>query len=531
MIRIQQVKVPLSHDKATIENKIRKLLHLSAEVTIRYTIVKRSIDARKKPDIFYVYTVDVTVDGEARLVKRLKQPAIQLYREEKYQFVCDGTQRMTDRPVIIGAGPAGLFCCYELAKAGFAPILLERGKCVEERTKDVTAFWDNGTLNTKSNVQFGEGGAGTFSDGKLNTGVKDPCGRNRHALELFHEFGAAEEILYDQKPHIGTDVLVTVIRNMRNEIIRLGGTIRFESQVTDVVIENGSLKSLLINDTETIDTPIAVFAIGHSARDTFQTLADNKLMMEAKSFAVGFRVEHPQQMINESQYGADANLSLLPVAPYKVTANFENHRGVYSFCMCPGGFVVNASSEEKRLAINGMSYQKRDSSNANSAIIVSVTPEDYPGEGPLAGIDFQRQLEEKAFHLAGGNIPQQLFGDFCERKLTTAYGDFESCHKGEVAFADLNELMTPEMNRCFVDGMNQFAKRIHGFNRYDAILSGMESRTSSPVRICRNEQYESNIRGIYPCGEGAGYAGGITSAAIDGMKVAEAIAHRFCPIG
>ena len=533
MIRIQQLKLPLEHDHYTIENKIRHVLGLSADQEFTYEIIKRSVDARKKPQLTYVYTVDVAISGEGKLVKKLHKPNIQLAQRVRYHFPKPGALPLNASPVVVGAGPAGLFCAYELALHGYRPIILERGKRVEQRRLDVEKFWESGFLDPSSNVQFGEGGAGTFSDGKLNTLVQDPAGRGRHVLEIFCKFGAPSEILYDSKPHIGTDILTGVIRNLREDILRLGGKFLFESQMTDLRIEDGRLKGLTVSGVHgdrQIETPVAVLALGHSARDTFELLQRHQFFMEPKAFAVGFRVEHPQAMINESQYGADADMAHLPVAPYKVTANFPDQRGVYSFCMCPGGYVVNASSEKGHLAVNGMSYYRRDSANANSAIIVSVTPADFPGEGALSGVAFQRALEEKAYELGGGKIPQQLYGDFKEKRCSSGYGDFASCVKGETTFGALHELLTPDMNRCFVAGMEQFGVRLRGFDRSDAILSGVESRTSSPLRILRDENYESSWKGIYPCGEGAGYAGGITSAAMDGIKVAEAIAAKYKPM-
>ena len=533
MIRIQELKLPLEHDHFTIENKIRHALDLSASQTFTYEIIKRSVDARKKPQLFYVYTVDVAMSGEAKLVKKLHRPNIRLVQHTRYHFPKPGSTPLDAPPVIIGAGPAGLFCAYELALHGYRPLILERGKRVEERKEDVIRFWESGSLDPSSNVQFGEGGAGTFSDGKLNTMVKDPVGRGRHVLEIFCKFGAPPEILYENKPHIGTDILIDVIRNMRDEILRLGGKFLFESQMTDLRIENGCLKELTVSGAHgdrQLQTSVAVLALGHSARDTFELLQKNGFLMEPKAFAVGFRVEHPQAMINESQYGAGADMAHLPTAPYKVTANFPDRRGVYSFCMCPGGYVVNASSEEKRLAVNGMSYYRRDSANANSAIIVSVTPADFPDAGALSGVAFQRALEEKAYALGGGKIPQQLFCDFKAKRCSRDFGDFASCVKGAAAFGALHELLTPDMNRCFIAGMEQFGMRLQGFDRDDTILSGVESRTSSPLRILRDEHFESNRKGVYPCGEGAGYAGGITSAAMDGIKVAEAIASKYRPM-
>lgn len=534
MIRIQQLKVPLGTDnalpEAALEKKIRKELRLSKDQTFSYEIRKRSIDARRKPELFYVYTVDVTLGpGEGKLVKKLKKPEIAIAEEKRYDFPGHGDTPLSSPPVVVGAGPAGLFCAYELALHGYRPLILERGKRVEERVSDVTEFWERGILKPESNVQFGEGGAGTFSDGKLNTLVKDPLGRGRHVLELFCKCGAPSEILYESKPHIGTDILTAVIRNLREEIVRLGGKFLFGAKLTDLRLSDGRLTGVEIeaqNKKRILDAQTAVLAVGHSARDTFEMLLARGLSMEQKAFAVGFRVEHPQAMINESQYGFSWERFDLPAAPYKV-AHTGNGRGVYSFCMCPGGYVVNASSEEGRLAVNGMSDYRRDSGNANSAIIVSVTPADFGGDGPLAGVAFQRRLEEQAYRLCGGKIPQQLFGDFKERRVSSSYGDFSSLVKGGCAFGALHELLAPEMNERFLAGMERFDGMLHGFDRFDAILSGVESRTSSPLRILRKESFESNVSGIYPCGEGAGYAGGIMSAAMDGIKAAEKIAKKY----
>lgn len=529
MIRLQQVKVPLKHEPEDIKRKCAKLLHLAPTDILEMQIVKQSIDARKKQDISYVYTVDIkTKQSEEKLLSHAKGVQASLAQEKQYHFPEKGEIPLFERPVVIGLGPAGLFAAYELALHGYSPLVFERGKCVEERTKDVLRFWETGVLDTKSNVQFGEGGAGAFSDGKLNTLVKDVKGRNRKVLEIFVKAGAPAEILYENKPHIGTDVLVDVVANLRKEIIRLGGEIHFESEITDFVIENGEITAIEINGKSIRKTKTVILAIGHSARDTFETIAAKKLVMEAKSFAVGFRVEHPQEMINHAQY-KDADMQYLPTAAYKLTAQTGSGRGVYSFCMCPGGFVVNASSEENRLAVNGMSYYKRDSNNANSAVIVTVTPADFPEEGALAGVAFQRKLEEKAYAIGTGKIPQQLFGDYKEKRCSASYGDFSSCVKGQTAFADLRGLFSPEMEHAFLEGMESFGRKIKGFDRPDAILSGVESRTSSPVRITRDDFFESNVKGIYPCGEGAGYAGGIMSAAMDGMKVAEALAEKYYP--
>ncbi len=529
MIRLSQVKVPLQHQNEDIKKKCAKLLRIAPADIEEMRIVKKSIDARKKTEISYVYTVDLLLkQKESKVLSHLKGVSAAIASDKPYHFPKKGTEPLMHRPVVIGLGPAGLFCALALARHGYAPIVFERGKCVEERTKDVLRFWERGVLDPASNVQFGEGGAGAFSDGKLNTMVKDVIGRNRKVLELFVEAGAPSEILYDSKPHIGTDVLVNVVANLRKEIIRLGGEVHFESEVTDFTVKDGKLTEVTINGTDTYRTTTAVLAIGHSARNTFALLEEKKLTMEAKAFAVGFRIEHPQSMIDHAQYG-DADIRYLPTASYKLTAQTPVGRGVYSFCMCPGGFVVNASSEEKRLAVNGMSYYKRDSGNANSAIIVAVTPDDFPGNGALAGVEFQRRLEEKAYALGKGKIPQQLFGDYKENRETKSYGAFVSCAKGQAAFANLRGLFHEGVEQAFLAGMESFGQKIRGFDRPDAILSGVESRTSSSVRITRDALFESNIRGIYPCGEGAGYAGGIMSAAMDGLKVAEAVAGRYDP--
>ena len=451
--------------------------------------------------------------------------------------------------MIVGAGPAGLFCGYFLITHGFPVVILERGKCVEERMEDVNAFWETGKLHVASNVQFGEGGAGTFSDGKLNTLVKDKDGRNHAVLETFVKFGAKESILYDAKPHIGTDVLCRVVKAMREEILRLGGRILFQTKVTNLILENDTfmdpkenngeglqetvnrrkIKGVILNGHMQLLSDHVVLAIGHSARDTFRMLYDIQVPMEAKDFAVGFRVQHPQKMINLSQYGFE-EAGELGAASYKLAAQTSYGRGVYSFCMCPGGYVVNASSEEERLAVNGMSYSGRDSKAANSAIIVSVTRKDYPGEDALSGVKFQQQLEEKAYALANGRIPVQTYTAFKgkvegQEGINDALSEgVEPMTKGKWALADLTTILTDEMNHSFVEGMEQFGNMIKGFNGTEALIMGIESRTSSPVRIMRDETLQSKIRGLYPAGEGAGYAGGITSAAMDGIRIAEQIA-------
>lgn len=531
MIRIQQLKLPITHTEEQLLHKLAKALRVRTNEIVRYKIRRQSVDARRKSEVSFVYTIDVSVGNEKEALRRAKGKQISLARDVIYRFPQGGEHSLQHPPVVIGSGPAGLFCAYLLAEHGFCPLIIERGKPVEERTKEVENFWQENVLNPNTNVQFGEGGAGTFSDGKLNTLVKDVKGRNQKVLDIFIRHGAPEAISYQAKPHIGTDVLKQVIRNMRSQIEAWGGSYLFDTCVTDLQFTNGILQSLVCRNQITgeslhIETEVAVLAIGHSARDTFAMLENRGFQMEAKSFAVGLRVEHPQTMINEAQYGKEA-ASALEAAPYKVTANLENGRGVYSFCMCPGGYVVNASSEEGCLAINGMSYSKRDGKNANSAVIVTVTPEDFPGEGALAGVRFQRNLEKKAYELGNGKVPQQLFGDYERGELSQSYGGFTSEIKGQHTFAALHELFTENIKESFCQGMRKFAGKIEGFDRGDAILSGVESRTSSPVRIVRDDTFESNRKGVYPCGEGAGYAGGIMSAAMDGMKIAEAIAQKY----
>lgn len=545
MLRVNQIRVSPEAGIDSIQKKAANILGIKANAIQKINIVKQSIDARKKPQIFYSYTVDVvlTKENEKRedkIIRFAKGNQVTKVTDKPYTFPNNGSVPMKNRPVIVGMGPAGLFCGYMLAQQGYKPILIERGKDVDSRTEDVKRFWETGKLNPQSNVQFGEGGAGTFSDGKLNTLIKDKDGRNRKVLEVFVEHGAPEKILYDGKPHIGTDILTNVVKSMRKSILENGGEIYFETRFQELLIQNGRLEGIRIlnnkNQSEEIFCENLVLAIGHSARDTFERLYEQNLPMESKAFAVGFRVEHPQEMINQAMYGL-SDAGILGAAPYKVTAKTSRNRGVYSFCMCPGGYVVNASSEENRLAVNGMSYSDRGSKNANSAIIVAVTPEDYPSEHPLAGIEFQRELEKRAYEAGQGKIPVQTYGDFkislnTKEQLSEKTGEvckmtYEPCTKGDYIFSDLTNILPPECNLAFVEGMEAFANQIKDFNRSDALLLGVESRTSSPVRIHRGDNLQSEIKGIYPCGEGAGYAGGITSAAMDGIRVAEEIAKIY----
>lgn len=526
MIRIQNLKLPLQYDEETLRNLTAKKCKIPVSSVEEVILKKRSIDAREQPDIFYVATVDAKIKGQEKFLKKCKDSRITVAKDPVYHSPEHGENNLKNRPVIVGAGPAGLFCAYLLAKEGYAPILLERGDSVEQRTAAVEHFWKTGELNLSSNIQFGEGGAGTFSDGKLNTGVKDEFGRNKFVLQTFVDLGADPDILYVNKPHIGTDVLRYVIQNLRQEIIKYGGEIHFQSQVTDLTIENGTLSQITINNDRQMDCDVLILAIGHSARDTFQLLEKKGLNMSPKSFAVGLRIEHPQEMINLAKYGVGQH-DLLPTADYKLTRKLENGRGIYSFCMCPGGYVVNASSEEHMVAVNGMSYRNRDARNANSAMVVTVTPEDFGHPGILGGVEFQRDLERFAYRAGNGNIPVQLFGDFRQNRASTSFGDVKPCIKGSYKLTNLREGLPAFLSDSLEKGILAFENYIQGFSREDALLSGIESRTSSPVKIHRNSDFTSNIEGIYPCGEGAGYAGGITSAAMDGLKVAEAVIKKY----
>ena len=547
MIQIRQLKLMPGHSDRELTEKAARILRIRPEEIASLRVVRQSIDARKKPEIRLIYTVDVKFVGareEKVLLSCRKNPDVGPAPEVRYRFPEPGKEILAERPLIIGTGPAGLFCGYLLAKAGYRPLLLERGEDVESRTRRVEEFWKTGVLSADSNVQFGEGGAGTFSDGKLNTLVKDKDGRNTEVLKIFVENGAPEEIRYESRPHVGTDVLSRVVKHMRERILSWGGEVRFSTRVTELVIEGGRVRGVVCENGERIDAGAVVLAIGHSARDTFAMLEKKGIPMEAKSFAVGFRVEHPQELINLSQY-AQRRPEALPPASYKLTAKTSEGRGVYSFCMCPGGYVVNASSEPGRLAVNGMSYSGRNGKNANSAIIVSVTPQDYGAGGPLAGIQFQRMLEERAFRAAGGAVPIQRYADYAgterengsavaeadgmvrEKRERHVPADFAPAIKGAWKFADLRDILPSSVRKAFLEGMEAFDRIIPGFADDAVCLSGVESRTSSPVRIPRDETLQSSVRGLYPCGEGAGYAGGITSAAMDGMRVAEAIAARY----
>lgn len=525
MLRISQLTLPVEHTPEQLKKKLLRTARIKENELKSFAIRKRSLDARKKPELYYVYTVDFCAENEKRVLRQTKGK-VQKVAEKAYRVPKHGAEPLKNRPVVIGSGPAGLFCAYLLAAEGYSPLIVERGAPVRERREDVERFWKTGVLDTASNVQFGEGGAGTFSDGKLNTLVKDPAGRNRYVLETFVRFGAPEEIMWEQKPHIGTDILISVVESMRREIQRLGGEFSFRSMVTDILPGENCL---VINNEEKIETDAAVLAIGHSARDTFSMLYDRGFSMEPKSFAVGVRVEHPQRMIDAAAYGREER-GELGAAAYKLTEKLENGRGVYTFCMCPGGYVVNASSEEGCLAVNGMSYHDRAGENANSAVIVTVTKEDYGSGHPLSGVEFQRRLEQRAWEEGKGSVPVQRFEDFCIGKVTEHFGNVRPNIKGAYQFGNVRDIFPEELAQSLEKGIRGMDRKIHGFADADTLLSGVESRTSSPVRITRKEDFTSNVPWVYPCGEGAGYAGGITSAAMDGMKVAEAIIRRYAPI-
>ena len=522
MIRVRQVKVKLG-DEASLDKKVASKLGIRVSDILDMNINRQSLDARKS-DIYYVYEVDVKVDNEKRILNKSKSSDILLAPREEYQYPIMGDEKLDDRIVIVGSGPAGLFCSYMLAEQGYRPLVIERGEAVDERMESVSKFWNGGELNPNSNVQFGEGGAGTFSDGKLNTMVKDKHFLGKKVFSIFVDHGAPREIMYLQKPHIGTDLLCNIVKNIRNDIIRMGGEFRFSTCLTDIKVENGKLVGIEVNHNEVIPCSVLVLALGHSARDTFSMLYDRGVSMLGKPFAVGVRIQHPQEMIQLNQYKRlDKRL---PVADYKLTYQTKNGRGVYSFCMCPGGYVVNSSSEKGGTVVNGMSYHDRGSDNANSALVVTVGPDDF-GHHPLDGIVFQRRLEKLAYQAGHGKMPIQLYKDFKEGKKSSSLGKVQPLMKGQIEFANLHSVLPDFVVSSLLEAMPVFGKRIHGFDRDDAILAGVESRTSSPVRILRDENGVSNILGIYPCGEGSGYAGGITTAAMDGIKVSELICRKY----
>ncbi|ACC79875.1 NAD(P)/FAD-dependent oxidoreductase [Nostoc punctiforme] len=528
MLRLTEVKLPLDHPEDEIKTAILKKLQITDEELIGYSIFKRSYDARKKGEIALVYILDVETTQETHLLKRLKKdPHVMVTPDMSYRPVAKAPSNLAIRPIVIGTGPCGLFAGLMLAQMGFRPIILERGKKVRDRTADTFGFWKKKSdFNPESNAQFGEGGAGTFSDGKLYSQVKDPQHYGRKVLTELVNAGASPEILYINKPHIGTFKLVGIVQSMRAKIESLGGEIRFESRVEDINIENGQVRGVTLASGEYIASEYVVLAVGHSARDTFQMLYERGVYIEPKPFSIGFRVEHPQTLIDQCRFGPQAGHKLLGAADYKLVHHCQNGRSVYSFCMCPGGLVVAAASEPGRLVTNGMSQYSRNERNANSAIVVGITPEDYPGNA-LAGIDFQRRLEEQAFKLGGGTYeaPGQLVGDFLKDRSSTAFGTVKPSYTPGVHLCDLSQSLPDYAIAAIREALPAFDKQIKGFAMDDAVLTGVETRTSSPIRIKRKEDYQSlNTVGLYPAGEGAGYAGGILSAGIDGIKVAEAVA-------
>ncbi|KNH11071.1 NAD(P)/FAD-dependent oxidoreductase [Vibrio cyclitrophicus] len=528
MIRLTEIKLPLDHEESAIQDAIEAKLGINAGQVLSFNIFKRGYDARKKSKILLIYTLDVLVENEAELLEQfISDPHVKVTPDMEYKFVAKAVENQTERPVVIGFGPCGLFAGLVLAQMGFNPIIVERGKEVRERTKDTFGFWRKRTLNTESNVQFGEGGAGTFSDGKLYSQVKDPKHYGRKVIEEFVAAGAPEEILYVSKPHIGTFKLVTMIEKMRASIIELGGEIRFSTRVDDVHMEDGQITGLTLSNGEEIKSRHVVLAVGHSARDTFEMLHERGVYMEAKPFSVGFRIEHKQSMIDEARFGKNAGNPILGAADYKLVHHCKNGRTVYSFCMCPGGTVVAATSEEGRVVTNGMSQYSRAERNANSAIVVGIDPErDYPGDA-LAGIRLQRELESGAYVLGGENYdaPAQKIGDFLKGRDPSAIGEVQPSFTPGIHLTDISKALPDFAIEAIREAIPAFEKKIKGFSTPDGLLTGVETRTSSPVCIKRGKDFQSiNLKGFFPAGEGAGYAGGILSAGIDGIKAAEALA-------
>lgn len=528
MIRLTEIKLPLDHEESAIQDAIEAKLGINAGQVLSFNVFKRGYDARKKSKILLIYTLDVLVENEAELLEQfISDPHIKVTPDMEYKFVAKAVENQTERPVVIGFGPCGLFAGLVLAQMGFNPIIVERGKEVRERTKDTFGFWRKRTLNTESNVQFGEGGAGTFSDGKLYSQVKDPKHYGRKVIEEFVAAGAPEEILYVSKPHIGTFKLVTMIEKMRASIIELGGEIRFSTRVDDVHMEDGQITGLTLSNGEEIKSRHVVLAVGHSARDTFEMLHERGVYMEAKPFSVGFRIEHKQSMIDEARFGKNAGNPILGAADYKLVHHCKNGRTVYSFCMCPGGTVVAATSEEGRVVTNGMSQYSRAERNANSAIVVGIDPErDYPGDA-LAGIRLQRELESGAYVLGGENYdaPAQKIGDFLKGRDPSAIGEVQPSFTPGIHLTDISKALPDFAIEAIREAIPAFEKKIKGFSTPDGLLTGVETRTSSPVCIKRGKDFQSiNLKGFFPAGEGAGYAGGILSAGIDGIKAAEALA-------
>ena len=527
-IRINNLNLNIDEDFNDLERKVCKKLKISKDNIKNIELIKESLDARKKNDIKFKYCVDVFCNNEKKILSKLHDKDIKIDERKELEKLIPGNKQLNHRPIVVGFGPSGIFAALVLAREGYKPIVLERGEDVDNRTKTVDEFWETGKLNLESNVQFGEGGAGTFSDGKLTTRIKDP--RCSFVLDEFIKAGAPKEIKYESKAHVGTDLLKGVVKNIREEIKSLGGEVRFNSRLEKIQIIDGKLDSVVVNG-ENIPCEALVLAIGHSSRDTYEMLHKEGIEMEAKPFAVGVRIEHPQKMINISQYGDFYDNPRLGAADYRLTYQSEKlKRAVYSFCMCPGGVVVAAASEDGRLVSNGMSYHARDLENPNSAFVVTVSPDDFEGNSPLRGMEFQRYYESLAFKLGGGEYkaPIQLLGDFIKDRPSTKLGEVTPSYTRGYEFKELKQCLPEYVVEAIKEAVVDFDKKIKGYGREDAVLTGIETRTSAPVRINRNEYFESiNVEGVYPSGEGAGFAGGIISAAVDGMKSAEYIIKKF----
>lgn len=529
MLRLTEIRLPLGHSPDDLQQAILKRLQIDTDALLNYSVARRGFDARKRGAIVAVYSLDVEVADEALLLQRFSDDHhVKQAPDTEYKFVAQAPENLSNRPVIIGTGPCGFMAGLLLAQMGFKPLILERGKEVRPRTKDTWALWREHKLNPESNVQFGEGGAGTFSDGKLYTQIKDPRHLGVKVLQEFVKSGAPEEILYVSKPHIGTFRLVSMVERIREEIVELGGEFRFESRVTDIEIDEGQVRGVTLAGGERIAADHVILAVGHSARDTFRMLQQRGVYIEAKPFSIGFRIEHPQALIDECRYGSFAGDPELGAADYKLVHHCKNGRSVYSFCMCPGGTVVAATSEEGCVVTNGMSQYSRNERNANSGIVVGITPDDFPDDNPLAGIELQRELEARAFVLGGSNYdaPAQLVGDFLKGQPSTQLGSVQPSYTPGVHLTDLSTALPDYAIEAIREALPMFERKIKGFAMPDAVLTGVETRTSSPIRIKRNNGgYQSiNTKGLYPAGEGAGYAGGILSAAVDGIEVAEAVA-------
>ena len=529
MLRVSEIKLPLNHGPDALKSALLKKLRVSAKELESFAVFKRGVDARKKSAILYVYIVDAEVTDEADVLRRVKNdPHVMRTPNLEYPGATPAPSAPFQRPIVIGAGPCGLFAGLILAQAGYRPIILERGKVVRERTKDTWGLWRKSVLNPESNVQFGEGGAGTFSDGKLYSQIKDPRHLGRKVLTEFVKAGAPEDILTEAHPHIGTFRLVTMVESLRETIEKLGGEYRFESRVVDIELDDARrVRGVVLANGERIATNHVVLAPGHSARDLFQMLYDRGVDIEAKPFSIGFRIEHPQSIIDKARYGR--TIPELGAAEYRLVHHASNGRSVYSFCMCPGGTVVAATSEEGRVATNGMSQYSRKERNANAGIVVGITPEDYPGQ-VLAGIDLQRKWESKAFEAGGRTYkaPGQRVGDFLKQRPSTQLGTVTPSYRPGVHLTDLSDCLPDYAIEAIREALPAFARQIPGFAMEDAILTGVETRTSSPIRIRRGADFQSpNTEGLYPAGEGAGFAGGILSAAVDGIKVAEAVARSI----